>query len=138
MVAVQKKTPDAVDVRAGSRLRMARRLKKMSQSELGRQLGVTFQQIQKYEKGTNRISASRIAAAANILGVLPSFFFDETEGPAPASASASNEMNRLVDLIASGEALELNSHFARIKSPEKRKAVVALVDAISKAQGNDD
>jgi len=64
MVATQK-APDEVDVRAGSRLKSARRLKRMSQAELARILGVTFQQVQKYENGKNRISAGKIVAAAN-------------------------------------------------------------------------
>lgn len=133
MVTAHKKGPNEADVRAGSRLKTARRLKRMSQMELGGLLGVTFQQVQKYENGKNRISASRIVAAANALGVPPSFFFDETEKATLDIADASVEMRQLIELIAGGDALELNRHFSNIKSPALRKAVVSFVTAISTA-----
>ncbi|MFC3162870.1 helix-turn-helix domain-containing protein [Ciceribacter thiooxidans] len=132
MVATQK-APDEVDVRAGSRLKSARRLKRMSQVELARILGVTFQQIQKYENGKNRISAGKIVAAANALGVMPSFFFDEEDRVTKDVVEASSEMHRLIDLVAAGDALELNRHFARIKTPSLRRAVVSFVTAIATA-----
>ncbi|MCO6180839.1 helix-turn-helix domain-containing protein [Ciceribacter sp. RN22] len=133
MVATHKKSPNEADVRAGSRLKNARRLRRMSQAELGGLLGVTFQQIQKYENGKNRISASRIVAAANALGVPPDFFFDETERATPDIADTSAEMRKLVDLIAAGDALEMNRHFSNIKSPALRRAVVSFVTAIATA-----
>ena len=72
-----KKNPNPVDVHVGGRVRMRRILIGLSQEKLGEQLGLTFQQVQKYEKGSNRISASRLWQMAKILGVPVSFFFDD-------------------------------------------------------------
>ena len=80
-----KRDPNYIDVHVGSRIRMRRQLINMSQERLGELLGITFQQVQKYEKGSNRISASRLFYAAKTLGVVVQFFFEglpggETEG----------------------------------------------------------
>src|SRR5690606_42052795 len=81
-----KKTPNPVDVFVGSRVRLRRLMIGMSQEALADRLGVTFQQVQKYEKGTNRISASRLQAIADVFRVPPSFFFQEDETTAGAGA----------------------------------------------------
>jgi transcriptional regulator with XRE-family HTH domain len=132
MVVAGGKSPHEVDVRAGSRLRLARNMKRMSQADLGRELGITFQQVQKYEKGANRISASKLRTAADILGVSPSFFFDEPVTEPADSAHSSDEMHRLIQLVTGGEALQLNVNFAKIKNAKVRKSVVSLVIAIAK------
>ncbi len=75
-----RRDPNFVDVHVGSRMRMRRQLIGMSQEKLGELLGITFQQVQKYEKGANRISASRLYYAAKILGVPVQFFFEELPG----------------------------------------------------------
>lgn len=76
----QLKTPDVIDVYVGSRIRLQRKLNGISQTALAEGLGITFQQVQKYEKGTNRVGSSRLQAIANILGVPVSFFFEEGPG----------------------------------------------------------
>ena len=84
-MAAKKKIPNPIDVHVGSRVRLQRTLVKMSQEKLGEQLGLTFQQVQKYEKGSNRISASRLWQMSKILGVPVAFFFEdipESEGGA--------------------------------------------------------
>ena len=75
-----KKKPNPIDTHVGSRIRLRRNMLGMSQEKLGESLGITFQQIQKYEKGTNRVGASRLQAIANILDVPVSFFFDDAPG----------------------------------------------------------
>jgi len=128
------KTPNPVDVHVGSRIRLRRTLIGMSQEKLGAGLGITFQQVQKYEKGTNRVGASRLQAISALLGVQPSFFF---EGGPPQQMSgeesaAMGEIGGLNGFIASKEGLELNRSFAKIRDPAIRKKIVSLVLALSK------
>lgn len=128
-----KKTPDPIDRHVGSRVRMQRVLMKMSQEKLGEALGLTFQQIQKYEKGTNRIGASRLQQISRTLNVPPSFFF---EG-APAAGASGNGFaeespsSYVVDFLSTAEGLHLNRAFARIRDPKVRKRVLDLVTALA-------
>ena len=109
---------------------------KMSQEKLGDALGLTFQQVQKYEKGTNRIGASRLQQISKTLNVPPSFFF---EG-APSSSGEPNRLfrkkarNIVVDFLATAEGLHLNRSFARIRDPKVRKRIVELVAALAEAE----
>src|SRR6187200_3442617 len=75
-----KKKPNPIDIHVGSRIRLRRTMIGMSQEKLGEALGITFQQIQKYEKGTNRIGASRMQQIATVMGVPVSYFFDDAPG----------------------------------------------------------
>lgn len=129
-----KKAPDPIDRHVGSRVRMQRILMKMSQEKLGEALGLTFQQVQKYEKGLNRIGASRLQQISKTLNVPPSFFF---EG-APASGVASgpgfaeeSSSQYVVDFLSTAEGLHLNRAFARIKDPKVRKRILDLVTALA-------
>ena len=115
------RSANVLDRQFGQRVR-ARRLKLgMSQQALGHRLGVTFQQVQKYENGVNRIAASRLCDIAAALDTHPARFFDNPDG---ASVAAS-------DSLASPEAVDLAALFALIKSVEVRKRVVALVQALA-------
>ncbi len=131
------KTPDPIDRHVGSRVRMQRVLMKMSQEKLGDALGLTFQQVQKYEKGTNRIGASRLQQISKTLNVPPSFFF---EG-APSSGSSQPGFEErgssqfVVDFLATAEGLHLNRSFARIRDPKVRKRIVELVAALAEQEG---
>src|SRR6185503_7237023 len=84
-----QKKPNPTDVHVGSRVRLRRMMLGMSQEKLGENLGITFQQIQKYEKGTNRIGASRLQHIARVLTVPVSFFFEDAPGALPGDASGS-------------------------------------------------
>src|SRR5690606_34025694 len=75
-----KKKPNPIDIHVGSRVRLRRNMLGMSQEKLGERLGITFQQVQKYEKGTNRVGASRLQAIASILDAPVSFFFEDAPG----------------------------------------------------------
>ena len=75
-----KKKPNPIDVHVGSRVRLRRNMLGMSQEKLGEALGITFQQIQKYEKGANRVGASRLQAIATVMNVPVSFFFEDAPG----------------------------------------------------------
>jgi transcriptional regulator with XRE-family HTH domain len=106
----------------------------MSQEKLGESLGITFQQIQKYEKGTNRIGASRLQHIARVLSVPVSYFFedapDQPGGDAP-SGLAESSASFVVDFLSSTEGLQLNRAFIRIKDPKVRRRVIDLVRAMA-------
>src|SRR5882762_11349186 len=133
----KKKSPNPIDRYVGSRIRMQRLLIGMSQEKLGGALGLTFQQVQKYEKGTNRIGASRLQQISHILQVPVAFFFEGApnlhgpsdgmkEAPSPAYVS---------DFLATSEGLALTKAFMRIKEPKIRRRIVDLVKQIA---GEDD
>ena len=130
------KAPNPIDKHVGSRVRMRRMLLGLSQEKLGEKLGVTFQQVQKYEKGMNRIGASRLQSIAEILDVPPSFFFEDVKGGeirAPGFSEASSVY--VVDFLSTVEGLQLNKAFASIKDQRVRRKVVDLVVAIATAEG---
>lgn len=129
-----KKKPNPTDVHVGSRIRMRRNILGMSQEKLGEHLGITFQQIQKYEKGTNRVGASRLQAIASILDVPVSFFFADAPGQEPAELtglSESKPAHFVVDFVNSAEGLQLNRAFARIADVRIRRRIIDLVKALA-------
>ncbi len=133
-----KKVPNPIDKHVGSRVRMRRVLLGMSQEKLGEALNLTFQQVQKYEKGTNRIGASRLQQISKSLNVPPAYFFEgapsfDASAPEAYTHSAAAEASSayVVDFISTMEGLHLNRAFARIKEPRVRKRVVDLVIAIA-------
>jgi transcriptional regulator with XRE-family HTH domain len=127
------KAPNPVDKYVGSRIRMRRIMLGMSQEKLGESLGLTFQQIQKNEKGTNRVGASRLQQISEILQVPVSFLFEggpggavnangTTEAPSPAYVS---------DFLATSEGLALTRAFTRINDSKLRRSIVDLVEQIA-------
>lgn len=131
--------PNPIDAHVGTRVRLRRMLLGMSQEKLGEHLGLTFQQVQKYEKGVNRIGASRLFDLARVLGVPVQFFYDEaptdvTEGgPAPGFSDQPAE-SYVVEFLSTREGLELNKAFVKITDPKVRRSVVELVRSL----GGDD
>jgi len=129
-----KKVPNPIDQHVGSRVRMRRVLIGMSQEKLGESLGLTFQQVQKYEKGTNRIGASRLQDISKTLNVPPAFFF---EGAPVSDRSAFSGFEEapssayVVDFLSTAEGLLLNKAFVRIKDAKLRKRVLDLVLSIA-------
>ncbi|MCA1441457.1 helix-turn-helix transcriptional regulator [Ensifer sp. IC4062] len=132
---MNKKDPNPIDTFVGSRVRMRRLMVGLSQEKLADGLGITFQQVQKYEKGTNRIGASRLQAIADILGVHPSFFFQrEDDKPAGRdSAGDMHESNEISSFVASKEGIALNRAFLKIADPVLRKKIISLVAAMAQA-----
>ena len=117
-----------VDVHVGSRVRLRRMLLGMSQEKLGEHLGLTFQQIQKYEKGINRIGASRLFDLSRVLAVPVQFFYEELPVSGDgARGFAEQPESYAVEFLASREGLELNKAFARITDPRVRRSIVELV-----------
>jgi|ERR1700716_1919909 transcriptional regulator with XRE-family HTH domain len=127
--------PNPIDKHVGSRLRMRRLMLNLSQEKLGDALGITFQQVQKYEKGMNRISASRLQQASHILHVSAPFFFDGAPGghkmgkeaPSPAYVN---------EFVSSEDGLRLIKAFARIARPAVRHRIVNLVQEIAGVDGD--
>jgi transcriptional regulator with XRE-family HTH domain len=133
---IAKKAPNPIDKHVGSRVRMRRMMLSMSQEKLGDALGLTFQQVQKYEKGTNRIGASRLQQISNILQVPVAFFFEGApnvqlagarhdhvgEAPSPAYVS---------DFLATSDGLALTKAFTRIGDSKLRRRIVDLVEQIA-------
>ena len=130
-----KKVPNPIDKHVGSRVRMRRMLAGVSQEKLGEALGLTFQQVQKYEKGTNRVSASRLQAIADVFRVPPSFFFQDDDSAQPA-AGAPHETGDVSTFVSSKEGLDLNRAFLKIEDASVRKSIIALATALSKAGAN--
>jgi transcriptional regulator with XRE-family HTH domain len=132
-----KKSPDPTDKHVGARVRMRRMMLSMSQEKLGDALGLTFQQVQKYEKGANRIGASRLQQIAHILQVPVSFFFDKppavpgtpqmlvNTGSEPAAGSYVD------DFLATRDGLALAKGFMNIKSDKQRRSLVAFVETLA-------
>jgi transcriptional regulator with XRE-family HTH domain len=119
-----KKQPDALDIKVGIKVRALRLERQMSQEKLGDALGLTFQQVQKYEKGTNRISAGRLQRIAAILEVPVSVFFADANPPAGGAES-------LFDLVDTGSALRLLRAYSRIPSPALKRALTTLAEEIA-------
>lgn len=125
-----KKTPNPTDKHVGSRVRMRRMMLGMSQEKLGDALGLTFQQVQKYEKGTNRIGASRLQQISNILQVPVSFFFEGAPGEATITDAAPSPAF-VSDFLASADGLALTRSFQQIASAKTRRRIVDLVEQIA-------
>lgn len=131
---MSKKRPDLVDAEVGRRIRAQRLLSGMSQSELGRQIGVTFQQVQKYENGLNRVGAGRLTKIAKVLGTPVGAFF----GAPSDEAGGETGLGSPLDLLAVPGAVRLVQAFGTIPAPDTRRAIVELVEQIAASgDGND-
>jgi transcriptional regulator with XRE-family HTH domain len=130
-----KKAANEVDRHVGGRVRMRRMLIGMSQEKLGAALGLTFQQVQKYEKGTNRISASRLQQLSSILGVGIDYFYDGSPGHEGATAGfADGAAPGYQSEMMSAEGLKLVRAFQAIREPKIRRKLLDLAVALSGAK----
>ena len=130
-----KKQANPVDVQVGHRVRLRRMLMNMSQEQLGECLGLTFQQVQKYEKGVNRIGAGRLFEIAGVLGVPVNFFYENpetfAEAGAPPGFQEPNDAPPVLEFIASGEGLQLSLAFMKIHDQKVRRSVLDLVRSLA-------
>ena len=132
-----KSTPNPIDIYVGSRLRLRRALIGMSQEKLGNALEITFQQVQKYERGTNRISSSRLFQISRILDVSVSFFFDDMDTEIIKQTEGMAEINKQVlqvDKLSRRETLEFVRAYYKITDPMVRKKIFEMVKAISNSE----
>ena len=131
-----KKQPSSVDAHVGSRVRLRRMLIGMSQEKLGELLGLTFQQVQKYEKGANRIGASRLFDISTILNVPVQYFFEDLPNSAGVQISGRtlSEPDRepfVMDFVSSAEGLQLIRAYTKVTDARVRKRILELVKSLS-------
>lgn len=136
-----KKKANPVDAHVGYRVRLRRMLIGMSQERLGDLLGLTFQQVQKYERGINRIGAGRLFEVAEILAVPISFFYEGMDGvQVPAgnghghghgNGNGSAQPSAVMDFLSSNEGIQLSTAFMGIKDVKVRRKILDLVRSIS-------
>ncbi len=127
-------TPDPIDVYVGSRVRMRRTLLGMSQEKIGNALGLTFQQIQKYERGANRISSSKLFKMSGLLDVPVSYFFEDMpDQPEKHARSFKGEKPEPFeqDRLAVRESLELVRSYYSIENPKARKRIFELIKSLA-------
>lgn len=129
------KKPNSMDMHVGSRVRLRRMMLGLSQERLGEKMGLTFQQIQKYERGINRIGASRLHELSRVLQVPVQFFYDDVPAvngvvSAPGFSEPQAEVG-IVEFLGSRDGLELNRAFVRIKDPKVRRSIVDLVRSLA-------
>jgi transcriptional regulator with XRE-family HTH domain len=125
---VTAKLPNPIDVHVGERIRMWRAERKMSRIALGEAIGLTDQQIQKYEKGTNRIGASRLQQICTVLEIPVAFLFEGARGSSPAQSGMPQDV---VDFMESPEGVRLVAAFERIADPKMRRGIARLADRIA-------
>ena len=130
--------PNPVDIHVGGRVRFRRMLLGMSQEKLGERLGLTFQQVQKDEKGVNRIGASRLFDLSQVLQVPIQFFYEEAPGTLEQSSSHDNRgfadrngESYIVEFLNTRDGLELNKAFVRVQDIKVRRAIVDLVRSLA-------
>jgi transcriptional regulator with XRE-family HTH domain len=137
--------PDPIDIHVGARLRMRRNLVGLSQEQLGKSLGLTFQQIQKYERGVNRMGSSRLFQVAKTLSVPVAYFFEEISSSheslsqpgfadndqEPLENAASSGKQNDYDILRRRETLELVRAYYRIQDDKQRRKVYALIRSMS-------
>ena len=134
-----KKMPNPVDKHVGSRVRMRRMMLSMSQEKLGELLGLTFQQVQKYEKGLNRIGAGRLFDVARILGVPIDYFYESASNNLAGRSgfSEGDASPPVMEFLSSGEGLQLSLAFMRIKDTKVRKRMLDLVKSLAEDAEDD-
>lgn len=125
----RRRLPNASDADVGRRVRALRIARRMSQTKLADRLQITFQQVQKYEKGSNRISAGRLQGIADALGVPVSFFFSSEDSGVKAIPE---NMESVFEFMNSAKSLQLLKSFSEIKDPEVKTAIVHLVERLAK------
>ena len=132
------RSANPVDVHVGTRVRLRRQVLKMSQEKLGDQLGVTFQQVQKYERGANRIGASRLWKISDVLNVPINFFFDGLNDQAAQGEFAENDQMPIVyDFINSPDGVALAKAVSQIKSKAVRRQILELARSLANDASRD-
>ena len=124
------RSPNQTDVYIGKRMKMQRLARGLSQTDIAKRLGITFQQIQKYERGVNRVGAGRLQEMANLLGVTPAFFFEDGPRLKPGQ---SEEASETTELLANKYNLALAQAYNRLRSRTVRRNVLELVEGLAES-----
>lgn len=128
------RSANPVDIHVGTRIRLRRQVMKMSQEKLGDQLGVTFQQVQKYERGTNRVGASRLWRLSQVLDVPISYFFEGLTNEIEAGEFSDNDQTPIVyDFIKSSDGVALAKALSEIKDKAVRRQILELARSLGKS-----
>jgi transcriptional regulator with XRE-family HTH domain len=122
------RAPNPIDIHVGKRLRMRRLMLDMSQEALADALGLTFQQVQKYEKGANRVGASRLQRLSEVLQVPVGFFFEGLASKATGKGEGTAALSYVSDFVASSDGLALIRSFSKISDAKLRRSIVELVE----------
>jgi transcriptional regulator with XRE-family HTH domain len=131
-----KRDPNFVDRHVGNRVRMRRLLVGMSQEKLGELLGITFQQIQKYEKGSNRVSASRLYQISRVLGVPVQYFYDDLkDDDDPSGFAESKGADAIAGALQSPDGVQIARIFSETTDPHKRKLILNAVKLLADYKG---
>lgn len=132
-----KRDPNFVDRHVGNRVRMRRLLVGMSQEKLGELLGITFQQVQKYEKGSNRVSASRLFQISRVLGVTVQYFYDELKSDDDdlAGLAESEGADAIAGALQSPDGVQIARIFSETTDPDKRKLILNAVKLLADYKG---
>jgi transcriptional regulator with XRE-family HTH domain len=131
-----KRDPNFVDRHVGNRVRMRRLLVGISQEKLGELLGITFQQVQKYEKGSNRVSASRLYQISRVLGVPVQYFYDELkEDDGPSGFAESEGADAIAGALQSPDGVQIARIFSETTDPDKRKLILNAVKLLADYKG---
>jgi transcriptional regulator with XRE-family HTH domain len=131
---VPKKQANPIDIQVGNRVRIRRMLIGMSQERLGSLLGLTFQQVQKYEKGVNRIGAGRLFEVSRILNVPVDFFYEGVNTVSSQPGASEPESAPVMEFVSSGEGLQLSLAFMKIRDAKVRKRVLDLVKSLAEEE----
>ena len=125
---MRRSSPDPIDIHVGSQIKIRRKSMGMSQSALAERLDITFQQVQKYERGSNRVGASRLQAIAAILGVEVGALFHGADAiDENATDDLADDIGVMRNFLMSNEGIELNKAFSKIRNSNVRKKIIALV-----------
>lgn len=130
------RAPNPIDTYVGKRLRMRRLMLDMSQETLADALGLTFQQVQKYEKGANRVGASRLQRLSEILQVPVGFFFEGLPSKTAANGEPNSALAFVADFAASSDGLALVRSFSKISDAKLRRSIVELVEHMASSRAN--
>jgi transcriptional regulator with XRE-family HTH domain len=134
---VPKKQANPIDAQVGNRVRIRRMLIGMSQEKLGDLLGLTFQQVQKYEKGVNRIGAGRLFEISRILGVPIDFFYEGAASAQEPGFAESRNAPPVMEFVSTGEGLQLSLAFMKIKDPKVRKRMLDLIKSMAEEESGE-
>ncbi|WP_246737563.1 helix-turn-helix domain-containing protein [Nordella sp. HKS 07] len=137
VLSMTKRDPNFVDRHVGNRVRMRRLLVGMSQEKLGELLGITFQQVQKYEKGSNRVSASRLYQISRVLGVSVQYFYDELKSDDDdlAGLAESEGADAIAGALQSPDGVQIARIFSETTDPDKRKLILNAVKLLADYKG---
>ena len=127
-------TPDPIDAKVGARLQIRRLTLEMSQTKVGEALDISYQQVQKYENGTNRISASRLQQLANLLDVTVAYFFEEVSPVTGGICDSVQDkrQSQVADPLITSEGLQLSRAFAAVRDAEVRKRILDLIVSLAR------